>query len=211
MKRLFSKFDFWAGIVAFGMTIINLIVYTILATQDYVEMRYLSFIFLVGYMICAWIPFFLTLFFRIQFNRIIIVAYQMFLFLSMILGSLWRFYVLWDPYDQIMHFASGILIALIAYNFFKNSKKNDISLVWIFVLTFSISLMCGGIWEIYEFVSDGLLGNNAQGTLGLYGRDAIMDTMYDLICDFVGGIIGGVACVVLEWKNKRNSNQTTNR
>ena len=78
--------------------------------------------------------------------------------------------------------------------------------MWLFVLIFSIAVMGAGVWEIYEFVSDGLIGNNAQIFEGLVGREALTDTMIDVICGTVGGIIGAVVAVIIE-KCKRKKVQ----
>lgn len=61
------------------------------------------------------------------------------------------------------------------------------------------SLAVGAIWEILEFITDGLFGLNSQefyassGTFDTVqpriGRDALWDTMVDLILDLLGAII----------------------
>lgn len=193
----------WISIISTLIAVVNLIVYTILACLDIVEMRYLSYLFILGYLICAWIPFLLNYIFKIKFGHVVIITYQMFLILSLLVGSLWQVYKLWTPFDKIIHFGSGVMIALFAYALFKESKNNKISLFWLFMLTFSIAMMCGGVWEIWEFTTDILFHNDAQITEDLIGRMAIMDTMYDIICDFVGGLIGATIAVLLEWKKRK--------
>lgn len=191
------------SIISTLIAVVNLIVYTILACLDIVEMRYLSYLFILGYLICAWIPFLLNYIFKIKFGHVVIITYQIFLILSLLVGSLWQVYKLWTPFDKIVHFGSGAMIALFAYALFKESKNNKISLFWLFMLTFSIAMMCGGVWEIWEFTTDILFNNDAQITEDLIGRMAIMDTMYDIICDFVGGLIGATIAVLLEWKKRK--------
>lgn len=193
----------WISIISTLIAVVNLIVYTVLACLDIVEMRYLSYLFILGYLICAWIPFLLNFIFKIKFGHVVIITYQMFLILSLLVGSLWQVYKLWTPFDKIIHFGSGVMIALFAYAIFKESKNNKISLFWLFMLTFSIAMMCGGVWEIWEFTTDILFHNDAQITEDLIGRMAIMDTMYDIICDFVGGLIGATIAVLLEWKKRK--------
>ena len=197
---------FWTAIASTGIAIINLIIYTVLACLNFVEMRYLSYLFLIGFVVCAWLPFLLNLLFKMKIGLTISICYQVFLILSMLVGSLWRVYSLWTPYDKIIHFASGIIIALIGYVLFKESKHSKLSLPWLFVLTFSIALMCGAVWEIWEFSTDIIMNLNSQLTEGLVGRLAIMDTMYDIICDCCGGFIGAVVSVVLEWNKRKNTN-----
>lgn len=193
----------WISIISTLIAVVNLIVYTILACLDIVEMRYLSYLFILGYLICAWIPFLLNYIFKIKFGHVVIITYQIFLILSLLVGSLWQVYKLWTPFDKIVHFGSGVMIALFAYALFKESKNNKISLFWLFMLAFSIAMMCGGVWEIWEFTTDILFHNDAQITEDLIGRMAIMDTMYDIICDFVGGLIGATIAVLLECKKRK--------
>ena len=55
-------------------------------------------------------------------------------------------------------------------------------------------MMLGGLWEVYEFVSDGVLGTNMQkfaieGGALLQGRAAVMDTMEDIIVDGIGAFL----------------------
>ena len=193
----------WISIISTLIAVVNLIVYTILACLDIVEMRYMSYLFILGYLICAWIPFLLNLIFKTKFGLAVVISYQIFLILSLLIGSLWQVYKLWTPFDKVVHLGGGILIAVLAYVLFKESKHNKVSLFWLFMLTFSVAMMCGGVWEIWEFTTDILFHNDAQITEDLIGRMAIMDTMYDIICDFVGGLVGATIAVILEWKKRK--------
>jgi hypothetical protein len=61
----------------------------------------------------------------------------------------------------------------------------------------SFAVLSGVVWEIYEFTADGLLGTNMQkfmryGGEVMVGRDALLDTMYDLIIDLVSAALVGV-------------------
>jgi len=198
------KRDLWLCIGFSIAGVLNLIVFAILSSLKIVPMSNLSYVFAIGYIAAIWVPFILRLLFKLDFNIIVFISYQIFILLSIVVGSLWRVYDLGIYFDKILHFSSGILFALIAYDLFRNNRKNQITLFWLFVLVFSFSLMCGAVWEIYEFSTDGIFGNNAQGWLGNVGRDALNDTMYDIICDFVGAIIGGVICILLERKNRKD-------
>ena len=53
---------------------------------------------------------------------------------------------------------------------------------------FCFAVTCGAVWEIYEYALDGLLGTNMQKVVTatgevMVGRDALHDTMTDLILD----------------------------
>ena len=60
---------------------------------------------------------------------------------------------------------------------------------------------------MWEFFTDIILNGNSQNAVGLIGREAIMDTMVDIVCDFVGGIVGAIVCLVIEIKNKNDKGE----
>ena len=134
-----------------------------------------------------------------------ILAYHFFLVLSIVVGSLWRVYDAWDGYDIIVHFSSGVFISLIAYSIFTSNKNNKVGMVWLFVIVFATAMACGGIWEIWEFVTDKIFANNGQNWMGYAEQEALKDTMFDLICDFSGAILGSAIALILE--NRRIKNE----
>ena len=69
-----------------------------------------------------------------------------------------------------------------------------------FIIVFSITMMSGALWEIWEFVTDILLDGNSQRFMGFTGQDALMDTMIDILCDFGGGVVGSIIAVVIHKK-----------
>ena len=74
------------------------------------------------------------------------------------------------------------------------------------LLSFCVSIAIGGIWEIYEFMSDFVFHTNMQRFLSmngeyLIGRSALMDTMADLIFGFLGTVLG-IICYLYEHKYK---------
>ena len=62
------------------------------------------------------------------------------------------------------------------------------------MFAFCFALAAGSVWEIYEYTFDGLLTLNMQkyaledGTL-LVGREALRDTMKDIIVDALSALI----------------------
>ena len=66
----------------------------------------------------------------------------------------------------------------------------------------SFALAVGSLWEILEFITDGLFGLNSQqfmegsGTFDtsvpLVGHEALRDTMEDLMLDFAGSLLVSV-------------------
>lgn len=133
-----------------------------------------------------------TIFFaRILFNKTFLkrskVAYYIaigFIFFAMYLANVMNFYSI-PHYDKILHLSSGVLlgyIGLIIYTYYfgsldnKNNKPMG-SILFVFLFTVAVA----GLWEIWEFTTDALFNLTAQ--------NGLEDTMWDIICGTVGGII----------------------
>lgn len=204
MKIKISKSALWTSVAFSVVGVLNLILFAILtSTGVFKEPRSMAYLFAASFIVVAWVPFLLTIIFKMQFNLVFLISFHIYSFLAICGGSQWELYTAGFQYDKIIHTIGGFMFAFLAYSIFINCRSNKLNLFWLFVLVFSFSMMCGGVWEIYEYVTDGLIGNNAQGWQGLVGREALTDTMLDLICDFAGAVFGGVLAVLLEWKRNK--------
>lgn len=127
------------------------------------------------------------------------IAYILFLYGSVFLGEVRNYYYKVPNWDIILHAFSGAMLGALGFSFINILNKHDEvhvkmdpGFVAFFAFGFAISL--GVVWEIYEFFADGLLGLNMQkfalenGTQ-LVGREAVADTMVDLIVDAIGAFI----------------------
>lgn len=114
-----------------------------------------------------------------------------FLFFATFCARVLNFYSL-DCYDKILHFSSGLLLGYIGFVIydllFKNT--NDIKGKIIFAITFGIAT--AGLWEVWEFSCDQILGMTLQKSLE--------DTMYDIVCGSIGGIM---ISIILKMNIKR--------
>lgn len=112
---------------------------------------------------------------------------------AQIFGTVLEFYHKFLWWDTMLHFASGIIFYFVGETFIKqlNEKTTKANISTIIIIAFSIffALSSGVTWEIFEFVVDISLGQNMQITDGLSGREAVMDTMVDLISLTFGTII----------------------
>ena len=75
--------------------------------------------------------------------------------------------------------------------------------VAIFVFCFSITI--GSIWEIYEYVTDGILKTNMQKFITsdgivLEGHKALTDTMKDIVVDSIGAFISSIISYIFTKK-----------
>ena len=109
----------------------------------------------------------------------------LFIYLSMVLGSVYEAYERFFWWDAVLHTASGIMLSygvfLAMFILYKN-KKIEMSPFLIAVFTFSFGLALGGVWEIFEFSVDSIFGTNMQ-------RNGLQDTMWDLIVDAAGSLV----------------------
>lgn len=117
-------------------------------------------------------------------SKMTYVAILIFIFFSMYLANVLNFYAI-EGYDKMLHLASGLLIGVIGfaiYTYLFNPKENkDIKPFAMVLFTIMFSVACAGVWEIWEFTTDSLFSLTAQ--------NGLEDTMYDIICGTIGGII----------------------
>lgn len=137
--------------------------------------------------------------FRITIPNLMQILYFIFLYCAIYLGEVRNFYFRIPYWDLILHgFSAGMLGALgfVIVNFLNDSKWKNIQLSPFFVALFAFcfSITCGAIWEIYEFLADGILCTNMQKFITadgivLIGREAVRDTMEDFIVNVLGALI----------------------
>ena len=91
----------------------------------------------------------------------------------------------------------------------KNILVETATIFFATIFAFSLAVTIGVIWEIIEFATDAWFGTNMQRFDNsvtrdpLMGQNALMDTMKDLILDFIGALI---ICIVgfIGMKTKTN-------
>ena len=129
----------------------------------------------------------------------IYVMYYIFLYCAIILGEVMNFYYIIPHWDIILHFFSGAMLGALGFilvSQLNDSEKVRVSLspAFIALFAFCFALSCGAVWEVYEFVFDGLLGLNMQKFITasgevLTGHLALRDTMTDIIVDAAAALL----------------------
>lgn len=139
---------------------------------------------------------------KVEFSLPLTLAYEVFLIVAMVLGIDLNWYseVLITAgsdsyYDKIVHFSSGVLVALAGQELFAlHARKNGIqkSNKWFQALFLmgAIALVAVG-WECYEFLYDQIFGGSMQELV----KSGVADTMWDMIASLIGGGIC-VACLL---------------
>ncbi|MDM7322800.1 MAG: hypothetical protein P3W87_005935 [Gammaproteobacteria bacterium] len=117
----------------------------------------------------------------------------LFIFASLFLGEVHRFYerVWW--WDMLLHASSGLLLGMLGFLLvyvLNENERVDLHLRPGFVALFAFlfALGAGVFWEIFEFGMDRLLGMNMQKPM-LGDLSGLTDTMWDLILDALGALV----------------------
>ncbi|MCI3028656.1 hypothetical protein LMF32_06045 [Desemzia sp. C1] len=168
---------------------------------------------LVG-VIVMFIPSVIEKKFLVDIPDVMEMLYFVFLFCAIYLGEVRDFYYRIPSWDLILHMFSGAMLGALGFvlvSFFNDSEKVNMQLSPIFVTLFAFcfALAAGTLWEIYEFLADGLLGTNMQKFITadrevLVGRDALADTMEDLIVDALSSL---AVCIIGFFTLKKKVNR----
>jgi uncharacterized membrane protein YjdF len=142
------------------------------------------------------------------------IIFVLFLYAAIILGEVHDFYHRFKHWDTLLHTMSGVMLGAFGFiiiDIFNNSKNIRVYLSSKFTALFSFcfALALGAIWEIYEFTVDFLFDLNMQSyalenkTL-LLGRNALNDTMKDIIVDALGALIINIIGYIMIQKRKKS-------
>lgn len=145
-----------------------------------------------------------------------------FLWCAIFLGEGFGFYYRIPPWDDILHVLSGMMASALGFSLTdmilsaENAEKAYTPPPLIYALfSLCFAVFIGVLWEFYEFSFDGLLGLNMQkfavpdgdGSMReLVGREALRDTVTDLLSDTIGG---GIISLLGFLSLKRNKGLTS--
>lgn len=147
---------------------------------------------------------------RIELPNTMYYGYVIFLYAAIFLGEIQDFYYRFQYWDLILHTFSATMVGFFGFSLVDilNNENDNISLNAFFVafFAFCFAMAIGSVWEIYEFLSDNILGTNMQkyalksGIL-LTGKDALSDTMEDIIVDAIGALFAStVGYISIKYK-----------
>ena len=125
--------------------------------------------------------------------------YFVFLYCAIYLGEVRDFFYLVPNWDIYLHTFSGAMLGALGFSLVSilNEEKSvpmQLSPGFVAFFAFCFALAFGAVWEIYEFVVDGMLGMNMQKFatdqgVQFVGHEAIRDTMEDLMVDAAGALV----------------------
>ncbi|GLQ19915.1 hypothetical protein ACFFUB_04760 [Algimonas porphyrae] len=116
-------------------------------------------------------------------------AITLFIVGTIFLGEVGDFYERFWWWDVVMHTGSAIgfaMIGTVIMLIFVRGDRLTAPPLLLAVMAFSFAVSIGALWEIFEFGMDVLFGMNMQ-------KSGLVDTMFDLIVDSIGALIGAGA------------------
>jgi len=202
-----NRINKYALILSILAGIITLI---LVFTLDYLKSDF-NIMMTIVYILLCFVPLLLSKFFKWDIPNYMVWLYHLFILFSTLGGTVYGLYDLISFYDIILHFLSGVLLGGMGlYIFRKLTKKENKSLILLFIFIVGFSVLCGVLWEIWEFSADHLFGYNCQKYClptqeVLVGHEAIIDTMIDLICDLLGAVLFAIITICVLKRNKSNT------
>ena len=101
---------------------------------------------------------------RFELPGLLYGFYIVFLYCAIFLGEVRSFYYLFPRWDSILHFFSSMMtgfFGLMVVTILNRDRHVSMNLSPLFVCLFAFcfSVTIGSLWEIYEFLGDGLFGD----------------------------------------------------
>lgn len=168
------------------------IIIVLLAIFKLISKDYSNFIILLITFILTFFDSILNKILKLELPEKLNFSILIFIFASQVLGSVLDFYGIFLWWDTILHTLSGIIFFYVGFSIIEQINneisKNKLNKKIVILFAVCFALASGIIWEIIEYCADTFLGQNMQVTKGLYGQEAVKDTMIDLISVTVGSI-----------------------
>lgn len=118
-----------------------------------------------------------------------LVAIAVFLMATLFLGEMRGFYESIWWWDAVLHAGSAVafgLVGVILMLILVKGERLRAAPITVAFFAFCFAVMVGVLWEIIEFTADQTLGTNTQ-------RSGLVDTMWDLIVNCLGALVGAAA------------------
>lgn len=135
------------------------------------------------------VPVLLQWIFKIKIPVALLVIYVSFVTLGAFCGSCLNLTKTLNGFDKVQHTIWGYISCFIGVFYLCRTGEIDTlkkgTIIFVFL---GVALATAGLWEVFEFAGDKLLGQTAQG-LPVNGIVAVDDAMYDIICHTAGSLV----------------------
>ena len=119
-------------------------------------------------------PFFIQNKFEITLPDGLEIAIYLFIFSAEILGEINNFYGIIPHWDTMLHTINGFLATAVGFSLIdllnKNSKKFNLSPIYLCIVAFCFSMTIGVLWEFFEYGADKIFNLDMQ-------KDTIVETI----------------------------------
>ena len=119
------------------------------------------------------------------------IALVVLLATDMILGNWFGLYHRLVYWDKVLHLGNSVLLGFLGFLMLfvlRTTGRLRVSVPAAIGITVWLTLGLGAAWEIGEFATDQVFGARTQGSPTM---PPLADTMWDLILDALGGLVGG--------------------
>ncbi|MBS4956030.1 MAG: hypothetical protein KHZ99_03105 [Clostridium sp.] len=185
---------------ALRVNLITMVILLITTIYDFI-FRGGEKLFRIGLMaITLWIMYFVYKKTFLRKARISFYLIYSFIIGAMYLGNVFDFYTIIPMYDKILHLLSGLIIEMIGYILFlhvsNGSEDNSFKRYMPMLFSIIFSIAAAAVWEIWEFSTDQLFGFASQ-------NNSLNDTMWDIICGTLMGIVANIPIYLYHIKSKK--------
>ncbi|MFC5373174.1 hypothetical protein ACFPIF_11445 [Brevundimonas faecalis] len=143
----------------------------------------------IGTLLLSLVPIWLGEKIGVALPTAFVSAIAAFLCATLLLGEVGDFYERYWWWDVVLHGGSavgfGLAGTLLMLMLVRGNRLTAAPFTVAF-FAFCFAVMIGAVWEIWEFTLDQVFGLNTQ-------KSGLVDTMWDLIVDAVGALIGAGA------------------
>ncbi|MBU2889475.1 hypothetical protein [Celeribacter halophilus] len=161
-----------------------------------VTARYTSSFIALGTFGLTLMPILFARRFHIYIPRSFMAGIVLFIFATLFLGEVGDFYNRYWWWDVVLHGGSAVGFGLVGFVAIFMLFQGDryAAPPWAMGLfAFAFAMSIGAIWEIFEYSMDQIFGTNMQ-------KSGLQDTMWDLIVDAGGGLVGAISgAIYVRW------------
>lgn len=144
-----------------------------------------SWVLLIANLVTLWAPAAFILVTRSDLSSGFQIGYAVFITGASLVGSALNGYAVIPNWDTIVHVHSGVLLAWFGYIIVAKAElsiKKPLPLWLKNTVMFMTPLAFAAVWEIYEYVSDMVLGTTMQA-------GGLQDTIVDMTAALIGGSV----------------------
>jgi hypothetical protein len=171
--------------------VLQYVIWFALIVALFAEIYYQNWLALIV-IIAALILTILPIVFQKKYNIYLPEEFEMwiliFIYLTLYLGDIQKFYALFWWWDVLLHGFSAVSIGIVGFIimlYLQQGNKVHAKPFLICLFAFSFTVAAGAIWEIFEFSLDQIFGLTTQD-------NSLIDTMWDLIIDSIGAFVGSL-------------------